>query len=112
MLFGTRSVQLEKTKDNRYLAAVGKEIFEVQTTLSLVDGKILFATMDNRVERAISEGTSRHRVTKAKPSSANAEAVFEPFPITEVPWEEFSHGQRFGMRATKSEEEGFPCITC
>ena len=43
-------VQLEKTKDNRYLAAVGKEIFEVQATLSLVDGKILFATMDNRVQ--------------------------------------------------------------
>jgi len=37
-------------------------------------------------------------VTKARPSSADAEGVFEPFPITEVPWEEFSHGQRFGMR--------------
>jgi len=37
-------------------------------------------------------------VTKAKPNSANAEGIFEPFPITEVPWEEFSHGQRFGMR--------------
>jgi hypothetical protein len=43
-------VQLQKTKDNRYLAGVGKETFEVQITPSLVDGKILFATMDNRVE--------------------------------------------------------------
>ncbi len=43
-------VQLQRTKDNRYLAAVGKETFEVQITLSLMDGKILFATMDNPVE--------------------------------------------------------------
>ena len=33
-----------------------------------------------------------------KPSSANAEGVFEPFAIEEVPWEEFSRGSRFGMR--------------
>lgn len=33
-----------------------------------------------------------------KANSANAEGVFEPFPISEVPWEEFSHGTRFGMR--------------
>jgi hypothetical protein len=43
-------VQLQRTKDNRYLAAVGKETFEVQITLSLIDGKILFATMENPVE--------------------------------------------------------------
>lgn len=34
----------------------------------------------------------------AKPTSVNAEGVFEPFPISRVPWQEFSHGERFGMR--------------
>jgi len=34
----------------------------------------------------------------SRPNSADADGVFEPFPITEVPWEEFSHGERFGMR--------------
>lgn len=34
----------------------------------------------------------------AKPTSANAEGVFEPFHINRVPWEEFSRGERFGMR--------------
>ena len=33
-----------------------------------------------------------------KSSSADATGVFEPFPIAEVPWEEFLHGERFGMR--------------
>lgn len=33
-----------------------------------------------------------------KPSSRNADGVFEPFPIDRVPWEEFSRGRRFGMR--------------
>jgi uncharacterized cupin superfamily protein len=33
-----------------------------------------------------------------KKNSANAEGIFEPFPITDVPWEEFSRGTRFGMR--------------
>jgi uncharacterized cupin superfamily protein len=28
----------------------------------------------------------------------NAEGIAEPFPIEAVPWEEFSHGQRFGMK--------------
>jgi hypothetical protein len=47
---GERLIYHMKTKDDRYLAAVGKETFEVQITLSLVDGKILFATMDNPVQ--------------------------------------------------------------
>jgi hypothetical protein len=34
----------------------------------------------------------------SKPNSANADGVFEPFPIEQVPWEEFTRGQRFGMR--------------
>jgi uncharacterized cupin superfamily protein len=33
-----------------------------------------------------------------KPSSRNADGVFEPFSIEQVPWEEFSRGERFGMR--------------
>ena len=34
----------------------------------------------------------------SKPNSANSDGVFEPFAIADVPWEEFSHGARFGMR--------------
>jgi uncharacterized cupin superfamily protein len=34
----------------------------------------------------------------SKPSSVNAEGVFEPFHIDRVPWEEFFRGERFGMR--------------
>jgi uncharacterized cupin superfamily protein len=33
-----------------------------------------------------------------KPNSRNADGVFEPFFIEQVPWEEFKRGQRFGMR--------------
>lgn len=33
-----------------------------------------------------------------KCTSANSEGVFEPFHIGRVPWEEFSRGERFGMR--------------
>jgi len=32
------------------------------------------------------------------PTSVDAEGVFEPFHIGRVPWEEFSRGERFGMR--------------
>ena len=35
---------------------------------------------------------------KEETSSANAEGVFEPFHIDRVPWQEFSRGERFGMR--------------
>lgn len=31
-------------------------------------------------------------------SSKNAQGIFEPFDIGVVPWEEFAHGERFGMR--------------
>lgn len=31
-------------------------------------------------------------------TSADAEGVFEPFHIDRVPWEEFTRGERFGMR--------------
>jgi len=33
-----------------------------------------------------------------KQNSQNAEGIFEPFPIAEVPWEDHAHGARFGMR--------------
>jgi len=33
-----------------------------------------------------------------KPNSADADGVFEPFAIDVVPWAEFTHGARFGMR--------------
>lgn len=33
-----------------------------------------------------------------KATSANAEGIFERFPISRVPWEEFSRGERYGIR--------------
>lgn len=42
--------QVEKNDDGTYTAGVGKETFEVQIRLSLVDGRILSARMDNPVE--------------------------------------------------------------
>jgi hypothetical protein len=42
-------VQVEKTKEGKYSAAVGKETFDVVIKLNLTDGKILSATMDNPV---------------------------------------------------------------
>ncbi len=33
-----------------------------------------------------------------KKNSANAEGIFEPFPITDVPWGDHSPNPRFGMR--------------
>jgi hypothetical protein len=43
-------VGVTKAKDGKYLAAVGKETFDVEITVSLTDGKILAATMDNPVQ--------------------------------------------------------------
>ena len=31
-------------------------------------------------------------------NSANADGIFEPFPMTDVPWEDYSPNPRFGMR--------------
>jgi uncharacterized cupin superfamily protein len=31
-------------------------------------------------------------------SAVNADGFAEPFAVEEVPWEEFSHGERFGMK--------------
>ncbi len=31
-------------------------------------------------------------------SAVNTEGISEPFPIETVPWEEFTHGERFGMK--------------
>ena len=35
---------------------------------------------------------------KEKPSSVNADGVFEPFSVDDVPLEEYSHGGRFATR--------------
>lgn len=40
------------------------------------------------------------------PTSVNAEGIFEPFSVEDVPWEAFSHGERFGMRYRQLGEFG------
>lgn len=40
-------MQIQKTKEGKYLAAVGKETFDVEIKLTLTDSKILSATIDN-----------------------------------------------------------------
>lgn len=42
-------VEIEKTKGRKYIAAVGKETFGVGLKVSLADGEILSATLDNPV---------------------------------------------------------------
>jgi hypothetical protein len=43
-------VQVSKTSDGKYAAAIGKETFDVQIRVSLVNGTIVSATIDNPVE--------------------------------------------------------------
>ncbi len=43
-------VQVQKMENGKYLAAVGKETFDVQIKISLTDGKILSGNIDNPVE--------------------------------------------------------------
>jgi hypothetical protein len=43
-------VMVRKTGNGKFLAAVGKETFEVKVLVDLTDGKISSASMDNRVE--------------------------------------------------------------
>jgi hypothetical protein len=43
-------VQVQRSKDGKYLAAVGKETFDVEIKLSLADGKILSGSLDNPLE--------------------------------------------------------------
>ena len=43
-------VMVRKMGNGKFLAAVGKETFEVKILVDLTDGKILSASMDNRVE--------------------------------------------------------------
>ena len=42
-------VEVSKNNNGKYLAEIGKETFDVELTISLADGKILMATMDNPV---------------------------------------------------------------
>ncbi|MGH9822223.1 MAG: hypothetical protein ACREDR_03035 [Blastocatellia bacterium] len=43
-------VEVNKRADGDYIAAVGKETFDVEIKLSLANGKILGVTMDNLIE--------------------------------------------------------------
>jgi hypothetical protein len=43
-------VQVQKTRDGKYLGAVGKETFDVEMKLSLLDGRILSGTINNLLE--------------------------------------------------------------
>jgi hypothetical protein len=43
-------VELQKSDDGKYSGQVGKEVFDAIIKISLVDGKILSATLDNPVE--------------------------------------------------------------
>ena len=43
-------VQIQKSGESKYSAEVGKETFDVELKVSLEDGKILSATLDNPVE--------------------------------------------------------------
>jgi hypothetical protein len=43
-------VQIQKINNGKYLAAVGKETFDVEIKLSLIDGKILSGSINNPVE--------------------------------------------------------------
>jgi hypothetical protein len=47
-------VQVRKTP-NGYVASIGKETFDVELRLALTDGKLLSATMDNRVTQVTRE---------------------------------------------------------
>lgn len=52
-------VTVEKRENGKYLGAVGKEVFDVEIKLSLADGKILSATMDNPVQTIERECTDQ-----------------------------------------------------
>ena len=41
-----------------------------------------------------------------KNSSANADGLFEPFPVDRVPWEDYSRGDRFAVRFRQLGEYG------
>jgi len=43
-------VTVQKKGEGKFLAAIGKETFDVKIIVDLADGKIVSATMDNRVE--------------------------------------------------------------
>ena len=43
-------VDVKKSPEGKYVAEVGKETFDVKITLSLKDGKIISATLDNLIQ--------------------------------------------------------------
>lgn len=48
-------VAVEKADSGKYTAEVGKETFDVELKVSLVDGKILSGTIDNPLEAVTRE---------------------------------------------------------
>lgn len=52
-------IEVSKMDSGKYLAEVGKETFDVEISLSLADGKILLATMDNPVAVVARECTDQ-----------------------------------------------------
>lgn len=55
-------MEVKKNREGKFVAGAGKETFDVQIRLSLVDGKILYARLDNPVE--ISERVCSDRELK------------------------------------------------
>jgi hypothetical protein len=64
-------VQIEKTRDGKYSGAVGKETFDVELRVSLADGKILSATLDNPVITIERECTDATLTSCSDPKSHN-----------------------------------------
>jgi hypothetical protein len=61
-------VEVEKRPAGKYLAEVGKETFDVQIKVSLANGKILSATIDNPVE-LVSRECADAALTNCTPSA-------------------------------------------
>jgi len=60
-------VTVQRMKDGKFLGAVGKEIFNDEIVLSLSDGRILSATMDNRVQTVERECTDSNLTQCSEP---------------------------------------------
>jgi uncharacterized cupin superfamily protein len=74
----------------------------------LHDTRVASQKKENRRESGMMEtAANESEIHESAPSDAppddiasaiNEEGIFEPFDIARVPWEESSHGERFGMR--------------
>jgi hypothetical protein len=59
----------QKMKDRKFLGAVGREVFNDEIVLSLSDGRILSATMDNPVQTLERECTDSSVTECGEPKS-------------------------------------------